>query len=514
MEEKQDNYLVLFEKNPLPLIVIAKEDFRFLKVNAAAIKIFAYSEEALLNKSFIDIVPEDEREFLKKQLKKVSEDKDVHLNTRNIREDGQEIDVELIAIQINFNNKPCILKIATDITEQKKSEVKIKKLNIYLKELFYSAPFAIALLNEKEQILNVNKTFEETFQYTADELKDKSLIELIIPKGLVKEYNEILQRVKKGKFDRIETRRKRKDNELIDVLAVKFPIIVEHEFLGSYAIYLDISSEIKTTNELKALYKTLENRVKERTIELESAYQRMEELNVELEEISNTKDKFISIIAHDLRNPISAIVSSSDIILNDLEALHQGEIKKFTGIINSSSKKIVEQLNELVEWSKQKTKRIIFNPLTINLYEFVVFSLELVQENANQKHLEIINNIDTDIQVQADPLLLRSIFQNLVANAIKFTPEHGKISISAQKTEKMFIEVSVADTGKGMPEEIISKLLSNEAIVSEQKDVSGKSKGLGLILVKEFVEKHKGKIWVESKSGKGSIFYFTLPSGG
>ncbi|MDQ3192973.1 MAG: PAS domain-containing sensor histidine kinase [Bacteroidota bacterium] len=513
MEKQQDNYQVLFEKNPLAMIVIAKEDFKFLKANAVAIKILSYSEEKLLAKTFIDIVPEEEREFLKEQLKKVSEDKDIHLITKNIKGDGQEIDVELVAIQINYNNQPSILKIATDVTEQKKSDAVIKKLNTYLEELFNSAPFAIVLLNGKEQILNSNKIFEETFQYTANEVKDKNLKDLIIPEDLVIEYNDIIQKVKNGKFDRLETKRKRKDNELIDVLAVKFPIIVDDEFLGSYAIYLDISSQIKTTNELKGLYKTLENRVKERTIELESAYGRMGEINAELEEIGKTKDKFISIISHDLRNPIAAIVSSSDIILNNLETLKKDEIKNFSGIINTSSKKIIEQLNELVEWSKQKTKKIIFNPLTINLYEFLVFSLELVQENANQKNIDIVNNIDTDILVKADPLLLRSIFQNLVTNGIKFTPESGKITISAQKNEKGCIEISVADTGKGIPEEIKSKLFSDEAFVSKQKGDSGKPTGLGLILVKDFVEMHKGKIWVESKPEKGSTFYFTLPIG-
>ncbi|MBA2582830.1 MAG: PAS domain-containing sensor histidine kinase [Bacteroidetes bacterium] len=513
MEKQKDYYLALFEKNPLAMIVIDKEDLKFLKVNAAAIKVLSYSEEKLLAKTFMDIVPEGEREFLKEQLKKVSEDKDIYLNTKNIKDDGQEIDVELVAIQIEFNNKACILKITTDVTEQKKSKAELKKLNTYLEELFYSAPFAIVLLNKKEQIIKINKIFEETFQYTANEVKDKNLKDLIIPEGFVIEYNEIVQKVKNGKFDRLETKRKRKDNELIDVLAVKFPIIVDDEFLGSYAIYLDISSQIKTTNELKELYKTLENKVKERTIELESAYGRMEEINAELEEIGKTKDKFISIISHDLRNPVAAIVSSSNIILNNIEALKKDEIKNFSGIINTSSKKIIEQLNELVEWSNQKTKKIIFNPQTINLYEFVLFSLKLIQVNANQKNIDIVNNIDTDILVKADPLLLRSIFQNLVTNAIKFTPEGGKITISAQKKEKGFIEISVADTGKGIPEEIRSKLFSNEAFVSEQKDEEGKPKGLGLILVKDFVEKHKGEIWVECKPEKGTTFHFTLPIG-
>ena len=502
MENQEENYITLFEKNPLPMIVIEREGFKFVKVNAKAIEIFAYSENELLEKTFMDIVPEEDRIFLKEQLKKVTEDKDIHLFTKNIKKNGEEIDVELIAVQINYKKKPCILKIATDITERKKSEAVIKKLNILISELFHSSPFAIILLNEKEQISTINKAFEETFQYTYAEVKDKSLKEFIIPEGFVIEYNDMIQKVKNGGFKRIETKRKRKDNKLIDVLAVKFPIIVDNEFLGSYAIYLDISSEIKTANELKELSIMLENRVKERTLELESAYQRMEEFNNDLEEANKTKDKLISMISHDLRNPVSAILSSSDIMVQNIETLPKDEIRNFARTINTSSKKIVEQLNELVEWSKQKVKKISYNQQTINLYEFMVFSLELIQSNANQKNITIVNNIENSILVNADPLLLRSIIQNLVTNSIKFTPEGGVITISALKKDESFIEIAIADTGTGIPEEVRSNLFSH------------KNSGLGLILVKDFVEKHQGEIQVESEPGKGTTFYFTLPNAG
>ncbi|MBA3898631.1 MAG: HAMP domain-containing histidine kinase, partial [Bacteroidetes bacterium] len=219
---------------------------------------------------------------------------------------------------------------------------------------------------------------------------------------------------------------------------------------------------------------------------------------------------FISIISHDLRNPVSAINSSSDIIMNNFEGLQKDEIRNFSKIINSSSKKIVEQLNELVEWSKQKSKKINFNPKGLNLYDFVEFSLELIQSIADKKNIRISNNIEHHIQVNADPLLLRSIFQNLITNSIKFTPEKGEVIIGASESKSM-VEISIKDNGIGMSEET-QKLFFDESEMAKGAIKTEKKHGLGLILVKDFVQKHKGKIWVESKPGKGCTFYFTMPN--
>jgi PAS domain S-box-containing protein len=285
-------------------------------------------------------------------------------------------------------------------------------------------------------------------------------------------------------------------------------------------IQIEAEQELRENNKqlteaqkkITKLNEELEYKVIARTRELEQAYERLQEFNYELEEINKSKDKFISVISHDLRNPVSANISSSEIMLQNFEDLQQDDIKNFSRIINSSSKKIVEQLNELVEWSKQKSKKINYNPEPLNLYDFLIFSLELIQPIADQKQILIVNNIEPQIKVKADSLLLRSIFQNLITNSIKFTPEGGEIIIGAYKESLLCIGVTIKDSGIGMTEEIRESLFSDEAIMTQLDIKNQKSKGLGLILVRDFVEKHQGKIWVESKPGKGTTVFFTLPS--
>ena len=509
MGHQEEFYNTIFSKCPLPLIVLKKGSLKFLSVNAATISAFGYSEEELLTMKFIDLISEEGRDYLIEQLKKVSPGIDIHLDLQNVTKSGKRIEMKIIATQINFKNEQCILKIGTDVSEQKKSEVIIKEQEMYFQNLFNNSPFAVVLLNENEQIVQTSSKFHQLFKYNTNETRYKTLKELIIPDHYISEYNNIIKKVKNGEFSQLETKRKTKDNKLIDVFAVKFPIIMNKEFKGSYAFFLDISHEVALKNELKELYTELEKRVTERTKELELAYESLKDINDEFEEMNKSKDKLISIISHDLRNPISTIVSSSEIMMQNIDRFHKEELKNFTEIINNSSVKVYEQLNELVEWSKQKEKKVKFKPKAIDLYELAVLSFELMKDTAYQKNITLDNKIDKSIQVKADPILLRSIIQNLVTNSLKFTPENGRITISAYKKNESFIEISIKDTGIGMDETTKNKLFSEEAAITKPGET--KTSGLGLLLVKDFVEKHNGKIWVESEPNKGTTFYFTIP---
>ncbi|MBS1532725.1 MAG: hybrid sensor histidine kinase/response regulator, partial [Bacteroidetes bacterium] len=256
-------------------------------------------------------------------------------------------------------------------------------------------------------------------------------------------------------------------------------------------------------NELLELNRDLEQRVSDRTTELEH-------LNEELRALNLSKDKFLSVISHDLRNPLTSLLLASKNLIDKSETIPPKELQMVSGIIHRTSNKILMQLNELVEWAKEQRQKTNFNPEKIQLHTRIAESLELLRANAIQKAVRLENNIDDDVYVYADSLMLRSILQNIVTNAIKFTPNgKGTVRVSSQTLNSM-IEVSVEDTGVGMSNDVRQRLMENFDI-SIPGTNQEKGSGLGLLLVKDFVAQHGGSIAVDSEPGKGTRFRFTIP---
>ena len=257
-------------------------------------------------------------------------------------------------------------------------------------------------------------------------------------------------------------------------------------------------------NDLKLLNRDLEQRVSERTIELEN-------VNKELKELNLSKDKFLSVISHDLRNPLTSLLLSSKNLNSNIERLETGDIKKLAHIIYRTSNKILDQLNELVDWAKKQREKTEFNPERIHLIKGINESLELLKTSANQKSIKFDNDIPQDLYVQADPLMLRSILQNIVTNAIKFTPQGGGVvSVSASQADSM-VAISVRDFGVGMSKEVRDMLSGSSTLLSLAGTDQEKGTGLGLLLVKDFVAQHGGTIDIDSELGKGTKFIFTMP---
>jgi len=256
-------------------------------------------------------------------------------------------------------------------------------------------------------------------------------------------------------------------------------------------------------NDLMQLNRDLEQRVLERTIELEN-------LNHELKALNISKDKFLTVISHDLRNPLTALLASSEHLNRNADKLHPEQIRIFSGIIKKTSNKILDQLNELVEWAKNQREKVSFNPEKINLSNGIEVSLDLLRPNASQKKIKLENKTPKDIYVLADSLMLRSIVQNLVTNAIKFTASGGLVIINAKPDDHM-VSVFVEDSGVGMTAEMQEKVFGkvNNASLSGTNNETGN--GLGLLLVNDFVTQLGGTIDVESAIGVGTTFRFTIP---
>jgi len=232
--------------------------------------------------------------------------------------------------------------------------------------------------------------------------------------------------------------------------------------------------------------------------------------NEKLHELNATKDKFFSIIAHDLKSPFNSIIGFSNLLARQIEEKDYAAIEKYAGIIQNSSQQAMDLLMNLLEWSQSQTGKIVFTPENLDMTALINQSAELFYSSAEQKTITICSEILVKRPVWADKAMINTILRNLISNAIKFSKTGGEIVVSAEQMSNEVV-LSVSDNGVGMDEASISKLFridQNHSTLGTEKE---KGTGLGLILCKEFVEKHGGRIWVDSAPGNGSKFSISIP---
>jgi PAS domain S-box-containing protein len=239
-----------------------------------------------------------------------------------------------------------------------------------------------------------------------------------------------------------------------------------------------------------------------------------EELNRSTEnliKLNETKDKFISIISHDLRTPFSSILGFTDLLIGD-EDLTEEEKKQYIRFIQESSKSMLALVNSLLDWTRLQTGRIKFEPEKISARMIIINSINSLSGAALQKNIILKSEVEKNVTIYADNSLMTQVFNNLISNAIKFTKPGGEIVISASPSKKTrFYEFSVRDNGVGIKPENMKELFRIDTKYSSEGTAGEKGTGLGLSLVNEIIEKHGGNIWVESEYGKGANFKFILP---
>jgi signal transduction histidine kinase len=233
----------------------------------------------------------------------------------------------------------------------------------------------------------------------------------------------------------------------------------------------------------------------------------------EIERINSEKDKFFSIIAHDLKSPLSGFLGLTRIMVDEINNISTEDILLFTSDMKDSASSLYELLENLLEWASIQNGRISFNLEICYLNYIINQNFSLLSEPARQKNISLIALVDENINFFADYSMLNTIFRNLISNAIKFTNNEGKIEIGVN-TEMINnnILIYVKDSGVGMSKEIIDKLFKLDSKITSLGTNNEKGTGLGLILCKEFIEKHGGEIWVESELGNGTTFYFSMPN--
>jgi len=257
-------------------------------------------------------------------------------------------------------------------------------------------------------------------------------------------------------------------------------------------------------------YLIVKNKIIKHLDELKLSNRIAQKRKNQLIKINQTKEKFYSIIAHDLRSPFATILSSTRILIKKIDKLDIENVKTQANAIHSSASNSLNLLDNLLNWSRTQTDQISFCPKNINLSTIVDSVISRSSSSSNLKNISLNHYIDKDIDIYADPEMIKTIFRNLISNAIKFTPKYGEIEVYANILADN-IEVTVADNGLGIDKITKEKIFRIESNKIHSGTENEKGSGLGLVLCKEFIEMHKGIIWVESDIGKGSQFKFMLP---
>ena len=233
-----------------------------------------------------------------------------------------------------------------------------------------------------------------------------------------------------------------------------------------------------------------------------------------LQELNSTKDLFFSIIAHDLKNPLGSFKAITEMMSDEFEAFSQEELKEFTILMKNSAINLSELLENLLTWSRTQRGTIDYTPEYQYIFQLVKHNLSLLESAAKQKNIQLINNINESDLAYCDGNMINTVIRNITTNAVKFTPEGGSIIINSEiikKEQKQYYQINIKDSGVGMPEKVLKSLFNIGEARSTEGTSGEKGTGLGLIICKEFINKHNGNIWAESEQGKGTTFHFTIP---
>ncbi|NLT52656.1 MAG: PAS domain-containing protein [Ignavibacteria bacterium] len=401
-------------------------------------------------------------------------------------------------------------------TNTKDVKNKLIDENVILWEnLVNSLPDMIYLKSSDNTFKKLNYAFAHFFHVedvsTVIGENEKNVFQNEVAELLFNDDSEILS-TNEAVWDKICTIHNN-DDGLYYFSCTKVPIKNENnETIGLIGIIRDISEQVEIENEVSRYIEELQvNRDQSEEVAGQLAYLnvKLTESEEKLKELNANKDKFFSIISHDLKSPFTSLLGFSDFLLNDIDEMEKDEIKEFVQNINSSAKGVFKLLQNLLEWSRLQTDRIEFFPGLFDIGILINDLKDIYVANLIQKSIKLEITLDNDLKVYADKNMIETVIRNLLSNAIKFTPNGKKIHITAKRNDE-FVYVSVRDEGVGISESNMKKLFRIDEHLTTDGTNAEKGTGLGLILCKEFVNKNGGEIQVSSEINNGTEFKFNL----
>jgi len=411
-------------------------------------------------------------------------------------------------------NDNSVMVIVRDITARKQAEELIIESEKRYRQLVENMQEGLLLVDNEDKILFVNSSFCKLLGYEKKELIGKiANEELLAPENRYLIINKNKDRLV-GKSEQYELEMITKSGQKRMFIISAVPVMdLSSDVLGSMSTFLDITDRKQSEKEIKLL---LEKVTESRDL-IELNLHQKNLLIKELEDIKDIltrsnveKDKFFSILAHDLKSPFFGFLGLTKILSETIDELTSDEIKEFATHLKESADNLYKLLENLLQWSRLQRGSINFNPEEIRLIDIIDKTIDINKHLFKIKQLSLVNLLPNDISVYADLQMLYAIFRNLLSNAIKFTNENGIITIEAKQIDDK-IEISVTDSGIGIPDDLIDKLFMLGEQTSRLGTHKEPSTGLGLLLCKEYVERHGGIIKVTSKVNEGSTFTFTMP---
>jgi len=391
-----------------------------------------------------------------------------------------------------------------------------------LRTLIDNMPDVIYIKDRESRFIVANKKVATVMGSTPEEVINKTDFDFYTH-DLASQYYEDEQSIMKTLEPKINYEEPGLDEQgnRVIISTTKVPLInKDGEVMGIVGMGRDITKtkriEIqlrKRTEDLQETNRLLEERqeeIQQQAEELAAQADNLRKINDELERLNRTKDKFFSIIAHDLRNPFHAIIGFSELLTKEYRSMNDQQRIGLLELINVSSEGAFNLLENLLQWARTQTDKIKYSPENMDINDIAASTLSLLSITAEKKHIKLVNALEPKTQVYADKNMINTVIRNLVSNAVKFTKNGGEVRISATDKGDL-IEINISDTGTGMNKENLGKLFRIDTYHSTTGTAGETGTGLGLIICREFIEKHGGKIKVESEEKKGSTFSFSLP---
>jgi two-component system CheB/CheR fusion protein len=484
-DEIAEKYIALYDFAPIGYYTVSKEG-RIIQLNVIGANILNSERRNLVGKKFEQFVTNDTKQIFNFFLKKVFETGiretcEVNLQILN----GETPDVH-IAFSVAEKGDECRLTVL-DTSERKKAERELIESERNYRNLINSGKFLIWAAGIDRLCYFFNQGWLDfTGRSLAQEIGNGWT------KGVHPDDLERCFEIYSSAFDKrekfsMEYRMRRYDGEYLWIVDDGSP---------------SFNSKEEFTGYLGQCYVIDERKQAELVINQQ---------NEHLKKPNSDKDRFMSILAHDLKSPFNGLLGLSGILLEKLHTYNISQIENIVNHINKTAKTTYSLMEELLMWIQSQSGKLAFEPKEVNIRAVCEEMVAVFQPVANEKEISIMFFESDEIVVYADLEMLKTILRNLVTNAIKFSNRKGEIKIYAEHKEAI-ISISVSDKGVGISEEDVSKLFDITVLHSNPGTALEKGTGLGLLLCKEFAEKHGGKIWVKSVLGKGSTFTFTLPA--